>query len=52
VAEEQSTFVKGRSILNNALIAIEVIHALKHKTKGSRRELALKIDIRFLERDA
>ncbi|PNX92542.1 ribonuclease H [Trifolium pratense] len=42
---EQSAFVEGRSILDNALIVIEVIHALKRKTKGRRGELALKIDI-------
>jgi hypothetical protein len=31
--------------LDNALIAIEVIHALKRKTRGRKGELALKIDI-------
>ncbi|GAU29062.1 hypothetical protein TSUD_278180, partial [Trifolium subterraneum] len=45
VSQEQSAFVEGRSILDNALIATEVIHALKRKTKGRRCELALKIDI-------
>ncbi|MCI24038.1 RNA-directed DNA polymerase (Reverse transcriptase) [Trifolium medium] len=45
VSQEQSAFVEGRSILDNALIAIEVIHALKRKTKGRKGELALKIDI-------
>ncbi|PNY01974.1 ribonuclease H [Trifolium pratense] len=45
VSQEQSAFVEGRSILDNALIAIEVIHALKRKTKGRRGEFALKIDI-------
>ncbi|GAU48097.1 hypothetical protein TSUD_238360 [Trifolium subterraneum] len=45
VSQEQSTFVEGRSILDNALIATEVIHALKRKTQGRRGELALKIDI-------
>ncbi|GAU48556.1 hypothetical protein TSUD_405720 [Trifolium subterraneum] len=45
VSQEQSTFVEGRSILDNALIATEVIHALKRKTKGRSGELALKIDI-------
>ncbi|GAU47810.1 hypothetical protein TSUD_404150 [Trifolium subterraneum] len=45
VSQEQSAFVEGRSILDNALISIEVIHALKRKTKGRRGELALKIDI-------
>ncbi|GAU33827.1 hypothetical protein TSUD_221650 [Trifolium subterraneum] len=45
VSQEQSAFVEGRSILDNALIATEVIHALKRKTQGRRRELTLKIDI-------
>ncbi|GAU25945.1 hypothetical protein TSUD_16830 [Trifolium subterraneum] len=45
VSQEQSAFVEGRSILDNALIATEVIHTLKRKTKGRRGELALKIDI-------
>ncbi|GAU14523.1 hypothetical protein TSUD_250650 [Trifolium subterraneum] len=45
VSEEQSAFVEGRSILDNALIAIEIIHALKRRTKGTKGELALKIDI-------
>ncbi|PNY09255.1 ribonuclease H [Trifolium pratense] len=34
VSEEKSAFVEGRSIIDNALIAIEVVHALKRKTKG------------------
>ncbi|GAU47118.1 hypothetical protein TSUD_98950 [Trifolium subterraneum] len=45
VSQEQSAFVEGRSILDNALIATEVIHALKWKIHGRRGELALKIDI-------
>jgi hypothetical protein len=45
ISEEQSAFVEGRSILDNALIAMEVIHALKRRTRGSKGELALKIDI-------
>jgi hypothetical protein len=45
MAEEQSTFVKGRSILDNALIGAEIIHAFKHKTKGRKCDLVLKIDI-------
>ncbi|XP_045802334.1 uncharacterized protein LOC123895912 [Trifolium pratense] len=45
VSEEQSAFIEGRSILDNALIAIEVILALKRRTRGWKGELALKIDI-------
>ncbi|GAU16642.1 hypothetical protein TSUD_325920 [Trifolium subterraneum] len=45
VSQEQSAFVEGRSIIDNALIAIEFIHALKRKTQGRRGELTLKIDI-------
>ncbi|CAJ2659660.1 unnamed protein product [Trifolium pratense] len=45
ISEEQSAFVEGRSIIDNALIAIEIIHALKRRTRGAKGELALKIDI-------
>jgi hypothetical protein len=43
--EEQSAFLEGRSILDNALIAIEAIHSLMRRTKGAKSELTLKIDI-------
>jgi hypothetical protein len=45
ISEEQLAFVEGRSILDNAMIAMEVIHALKRRTRGNKGELALKIDI-------
>lgn len=45
VSEEQSTFLEGRSILDSAMIAMEIIHTLKKKTKGNKAHLALKIDI-------
>lgn len=45
VSEEQSAFVEGRSILDNVMLAIESIHALKRKTSGFKSHLALKIDI-------
>ncbi|GAU34086.1 hypothetical protein TSUD_255820 [Trifolium subterraneum] len=45
ISEEQSAFIEGRSIIDNALIAIEIIHTLKRRTRGANGELALKIDI-------
>jgi hypothetical protein len=33
ILHEQSIVVEGRSILNNALIYIEIIYAVKRKTK-------------------
>jgi hypothetical protein len=45
ISEEQSAFIEGRSILDNAMIAMEVIHSLKRRTRGGKGELALKIDI-------
>lgn len=37
--------MEGRSILDNVLVAFELIHHLKCKTKGDKGEVALKIDI-------
>jgi hypothetical protein len=37
--------VEGRSITDNALIAIAIIHALKRRTRGAKWELALKNDV-------
>jgi hypothetical protein len=36
---------KEGSILDNALIAIKIIHALTRKMRGNKGELTLKIDI-------
>lgn len=45
VSEEQSVFVEGGSILDNALVATKIIHALKRNTCGNIDHLALKIYI-------
>ncbi|MCI20643.1 replication protein A 70 kDa dna-binding subunit, partial [Trifolium medium] len=45
ISENQSAFVPGRSILDNAMAAIEIIHYMKSKTKGKKGEVALKLDI-------
>lgn len=45
VDKAQSAFVAGRAIQDNALIAFEIIHAMKNKRKGRRGDVAVKIDI-------
>lgn len=45
IADTQSTFVSGRSILDNAMVAIEVIHFMKTKTRGNDGYVSLKLDI-------
>jgi hypothetical protein len=45
IADSQSAFVPGRSILDNALVAIELVHYMKTKTKGKDKSVALKLDI-------
>ncbi|GAU39501.1 hypothetical protein TSUD_68650 [Trifolium subterraneum] len=45
ISENQSAFVPGRSILDNAMAAIEIIHHMKSKTRGKKGDVALKLDI-------
>jgi len=45
IVDSQSAFVPGRSILDNALVAIELVHYMKTKTKGKEKSVALKLDI-------
>lgn len=45
ISDSQSAFVLGRSILDNAMVAIEVVHFMKTKTKGTDGYVALKLDI-------
>lgn len=44
ITENQSTFVPGRSIADNVLVAFEVMHHMKRKRSGIEGELALKLD--------
>ena len=45
ISDNQSAFVPGRSILDNAMVAIEVLHFMQTKTRGDDRYVALKLDI-------
>jgi len=45
ISDNQSAFVPGRSILDNAMVVIEVLHFMKAKTRGAARYVALKLDI-------
>ena len=45
ISETQLAFVPGRSILDNALVAIELVHHMKTKTRVNERSVALKLDI-------
>jgi len=45
ISGNQSAFVPGHSILDNVMVAIEVLHFMKAKTRGDDRYVALKLDI-------
>jgi hypothetical protein len=45
VSHHQSAFVPERSILDNAMVAIEVVHYMRTKTTGKAGCVALKLDI-------
>lgn len=44
VVENQTSFVGGRHIMDNVVIAQEVVHLMQIK-KGKRRWMAIKIDM-------
>ena len=43
ISDNQFAFVPGRSILDNVMVAIEVIHYMKTKTRGKNGRVALKL---------
>ncbi|RVW81652.1 Transposon TX1 uncharacterized 149 kDa protein [Vitis vinifera] len=45
IDESQSTFVLGKAIIDNVVVAFELIHYMKRKTHGKVGDVALKIDI-------
>ncbi|KAL2937830.1 hypothetical protein RDABS01_021279 [Bienertia sinuspersici] len=45
VTENQSAFVPGRLITDNALIALELFHSMKKRSRGRKGSMALKLDM-------
>ena len=45
VTENQSAFVLGRLITDNALIAMEVFHSMKYRNKSRKGIIAMKLDM-------
>lgn len=45
MSENQSAFIPGKNIINNVLVAFEVIHYMNSKKRGQEGEVALMLDI-------
>lgn len=45
ISSNQSAFVPGRSIADNVLVAVEIVHHMRRKSGGRDGEIALKLDI-------
>ncbi|CAN1844985.1 Transposon TX1 uncharacterized 149 kDa protein [Linum perenne] len=45
ISPEQAAFIKGRSIMDNIMIAFETLHTMKLRRSAKEAEMAVKIDI-------
>lgn len=44
ISDNQSAFVSERLATDNALIALKMFHSMKHKCKGKKSFIAMKLD--------
>lgn len=45
ISSSQSAFILGRTITNNIIVAHELLHTMKHKMKGKKEKIAVKLTI-------
>ncbi|XP_074337470.1 uncharacterized protein LOC141674663 [Apium graveolens] len=45
ISDSQSAFIPGRLITNNIMVAFEVMHYMKRKSRGKEAWMALKVDM-------
>lgn len=45
ISDTQSAFIPGRLIIDNIMVAYELMHFMKRKTKGKQGWMALKLDM-------
>uniref|UniRef100_A0A803P4L4 Reverse transcriptase domain-containing protein n=1 Tax=Cannabis sativa TaxID=3483 RepID=A0A803P4L4_CANSA len=45
ISENQSAFIKGRQIQDNAILGFEIVHCMKKGRFGNGRKMALKLDM-------
>lgn len=45
ISQQQSAFIQGRQIHDNIIVAHEVFHYIKHKKRGPKSFMALKLDL-------
>lgn len=45
ISDKQSAFMSGRCIIDNVIVAFEIIHHMRSEKRGQVGDVALKLDI-------